>query len=318
MVYRLPSLNALRTFEAAARHLSFKLAAEELAVTPTAVSHQIKGLEQFLGVVLFNRLTRALELTSVGEAMLPKVREGMGCFVAAVEHTREHATAGRLIVSAPPSFAARWLVPRLQRFTQAQPQLSLHLLSSVDAIDSNEYVAPTPVEGADVREEDSQIAIRFGIGAYRGFTVDRIFAPDYIAVCSPKLLNSQHPLVEKSDIRFHTLIHDDTIANERARPSWEEWLRLAGVADVDASAGPHFSDSGLALVAAVDGLGLALASKPLVTAELADGRLLAPFDFAVEQCYAYYLVIPEAMAKRPAVAAFRAWLLQEIARDEIS
>jgi LysR family glycine cleavage system transcriptional activator len=315
MVCRLPSLNALRTFEAAARHRSFKLAAEELSVTPTAVSHQIKGLEQFLGVALFNRLTRALELTSVGEAMLPKVREGMGCFVAAVERSREHATAGRLIVSAPPSFAARWLVPRLQRFTQAQPQLGLHLLSSIDAIDTDEHVAPMPLEGIDAREEDSHISIRFGIGAYRGFSVDRIFAPDYIAVCSPKLLNGPHPLSDPSDIRFHTLIHDDTITNERARPSWEEWLRLAGVAGVDATAGPHFSDSGLALFAAVDGLGLALASKPLVAAELADGRLLAPFDFAVEQCYAYYLVIPEAVAERPAVAAFRAWLRAEIALD---
>ncbi|MDO8790069.1 MAG: transcriptional regulator GcvA [Sulfuritalea sp.] len=309
MSYRLPPLNALRAFEAAARHLSFKKAAAELAVTPTAVSHQIKMLEEFLGLSLFRRLTRALELTPQGEAMLPKVREGLECFAAAVESTHEQTSTGRLIVVAPPMFATRWLVPRLQRFTLAAPQVKLHVVSSLGAIDSDPPGGELQFDSIDLREDDSQIVVRYGTGAYPGCRVDRIFGPDYIAVCSPKLLKSKRPLRQPADVRFHVLLHDDTIANERARPSWEEWLRQAGVAGVDCNAGPHFSDSGLALVAAVDGLGIALASKPLVAAEIADGRLVAPFDISVGQPYAYYLVTPEAIAERPAVEAFRQSLL---------
>ena len=311
MAYRLPPLNSLRAFEAAARHLSFKNAAVELSVTPTAVSHQIKLLEEFLGLALFRRLTRALELTAQGEAMLPKVREGLACFAAAVELTHERGTEGRLFVVSPPSFAARWLVPRLQRFTRAGPKLSLHLLSSLETIDDDQPGGARGFENVDLREDDSQVLIRFGTGSYPGCRVDHIFGPDYIAVCSPRLLSAKLPLRQPADVKFHVLLHDDTIANERARPSWAEWLRQAGVTNVDSSLGPHFSDSGLALVAAVDGLGIALASKPLVAAEIAEGRLVAPFDIAVGQQYAYYLVTPEAISGRPMVEAFRQWLLEE-------
>lgn len=311
MAYRLPPLNALRAFEAAARHLSFKNAADELSVTPGAISHQIRLLEEFLNLALFRRLTRALELTPHGEAMLPKVREGLECFAAAVERTHEHGTRGRLIIVSPPSFAARWLVPRLQGFTLLEPDLNLHLLSSRATIDEEPSAGVPAIEGFGRRQDDSQILIRFGTGRYAGFRVDRIFGSDYIAVCSPKLVDSEHPLRQPADVRLHVLLHDDTIANERARPSWEEWLRVAGVKDTDSSQGPHFSDSGLALVAAVDGLGIALASKSLVAAEIAAGRLMAPFDIAVGQHYAYYLVTSEAIADRPAVKAFRQWLLAE-------
>ncbi|MCX7176211.1 MAG: transcriptional regulator GcvA [Proteobacteria bacterium] len=309
MPYRLPPLNALRAFEAAARHLSFKKAADELAVTPTAVSHQIKLLERFLDLALFRRLTRALELTPQGEAMLPKVREGLECFAAAVERTREHATPGRLIVVAPPSFAARWLVPRLKQFTRAQPLVRLHVVSSVSAIENNPLAETTMPDSIDLREDDSQVMIHYGTGTYPGARIDRIFGPDYIAVCSPKLLEAKRPLRQVSDVKYHLLLHDDTIANELARPSWEEWLRVAGVTGVDPNIGPHFRNSGLALVAAVDGLGIALASKPLVADEIAAGRLVAPFDIAIGQQYAYFLVTPAAISDRPVVQAFRQWLL---------
>jgi LysR family glycine cleavage system transcriptional activator len=306
----------LRAFEAAARHLSFKKAADELSVTPTAISHQIKGLEAYLGLALFRRLTRALELTPEGQAMVPKISEGLACFIAAVERTRSQFSSGRLIITAPPSFATRWLIPRLHGFTDAEPNVKLHLASSLAAIDSDELVEQGLMTDLDSRLADSHIFIRFGTGSYPGFHCDRIFAPDYIAVCSPKLLNSKLPLEKPADVRFHLLLHDDTITNERARPSWEEWLRLAGVNGVDLNAGPHFSDSGLALAAAIDGLGLALVSVPLVSAELGDGRLIAPFEISVGQRYAYYLVIPEAMTERPDVAAFRTWLLALIAAEE--
>ena len=316
MSYRLPPLNALRAFEAAARHLSFKKAANELSVTPTAVSHQIKSLEEFLDLPLFHRLARALELTPQGQAMLPKVREGLECFAVAVENAHEHAGGGRLLVVAPSSFATRWLVPRLRRFTLAQPDLNLHIIRSRDTIDAEQAVAAPVFDSVDLREDDSQVVIRFGSGIYPGFRVDRMFGSDYIAVCSPKLLHAEKPLREPADLRDHVLLHDDSIANERARPSWAEWLRLAGVNGVDSNAGPHFSDSGLAFVAAVDGLGIALASKPLVAAAIAEGRLVAPFDIVLEQQYAYYIVTPEAIANRPAVEALRHWLLDEARAEE--
>lgn len=312
MAYRLPPLNALRAFESAARHLSFKNAARELCVTPTAISHQIKLLEDFLGLELFLRLTRSLKLTPAGEAMLPKVREGLECFAAAVEGARIQLPKGRLIVVAPPSFAARWLVPRLKRLYALEPELNLHLVGSLNAIENAEAEATLAYESIDLREGDSPLAICFGSGDYPGFQVDRLFASDYIAVCSPKLLEGAHPLRHPVDIRFHTLIHDDTIANERARPSWEEWARLAGVTGVNTSAGPHFGDSGLAVAAAIDGLGIALASKPLAEAEIAAGRLVSPFKVTVQQPYAYYLLAPVAISARPQVERFRRWLLEEV------
>jgi len=311
MTYRLPPLNALRAFEAAARHLSFKNAAVELSVTPTAVSHQIKLLEDFLGLALFRRLTRALELTPQGVAMLPKVREGLECFAAAVEKSRTHASAGRLVVVLPPSFATRWLVPRLRRFALKEPALNLQVIRSLNAIDSDSAVASFVFESVDLREEDALVVIRFGTGAYPGFQVDRMFGSDYIAVCSPKLLEADPPLRTPSDMRFQVLLHDDAMANERAGPSWEEWLRIADVTGIDPNAGPHFSDSGLVYVAALDGLGMALASRPLVANAMAQGRLVSPFDIAVGQHFAYYFVTPEATSGRPAVQAFRHWLLEE-------
>jgi LysR family glycine cleavage system transcriptional activator len=318
MSYRLPPLNALRAFEAAARHLSFKKAAAELSVTPTAVSHQIKLLEEFLGLPLFRRLVRALELTAQGQAMLPKVRDGLECFAVAVENAHDRVDGGRLLVLAPPSFATRWLVPRLRRFTLTQPSLKMHIIRSRSVIDSETSVATAGFETVDLREEDSQVVVRYGLGNYPGFRVDRMFGSDYVAVCSPKLMQSAKPLRQPADVRFQVLLHDDSIANERARPSWEEWLRLADVSGVDSSAGPHFSDSGLAFVAAVDGLGIALASRPLVAAAIAEGRLIAPFDITVAQQYAYYVVTREAISDRPAVKAFRRWLLDEAKLEEIS
>lgn len=316
MTYRLPPLNALRAFEAAARHLSFKNAALELSVTPTAVSHQIKLLEESLGLPLFDRLTRALALTPQGEAMLPKVREGLECFAAAVENAHERVTYGRLIAVLPPSFATRWLVPRLRRFALAQPSLNLQVIRSLNTIDGNQVAGVAALEPVDLRQEDSLVAIRFGSGAYPGYHVERMFGSDYIAVCSPKLLEADPPLRVPADMRHQVLLHDDATANERSGPGWDDWFRLAGVTGVDSQAGPHFGDSGLVYVAALDGLGVALASRPLVANAIAQGRLVAPFDIAVGQNYAYYLVIMESIFKRPAVQAFRQWLLEEAKTEE--
>jgi LysR family glycine cleavage system transcriptional activator len=316
MPYRLPPLNALRAFEVAARHLSFKNAALELSVTPTAVSHQIKLLEESLGLILFHRLTRALELTAQGEAMLPKVREGLECFAGAVEAARAPDTHGRLTLVLPPSFATRWLVPRLRRFAAAEPSLNLHIIRSQKAIDGDQVTDVAAFEGVDVRQEDSLAVIRYGIGSYPGFHVDRIFGADYIAVCSPKLLNAKPPLRVPEDMRHQVLLHDDATTSDKSGLGWDEWLKRAGVQGVDSRAGPHFGDSGMVYVAALDGLGVALASKPLVATALAQGRLVAPFDITVGQNYAYYLVIPETITERPIVQAFRKWLLEEAGKEE--
>lgn len=320
MTVRLPPLNALRAFEIAARHLSFKRAAEELSVTPTAVSHQIRGLEEDLGVPLFRRLTRALELTPEGAAMLPKLREAMGAIAESVEAVRAMRPLSRLSVVAPPSFASRWLVPRLQRFAELHPQVELHLASATKAIDGRD-AAGLGIEPLNAplsaRAEGGQLWIRFGTGAYPGYRSELLLEPEYTAVCSPALLRAKIPLRQPSDLRRHCLIHDDTVPDTRERPTWVEWLQAAGVSAVRADAGLHFSDSGLAIAAALDGLGVALVSKPLVATEVAAGRLVVPFGISLRRRFAYYIVTPQAVVPRANVAAFREWLLDEAHRDAI-
>ena len=311
---RFPPLNALRAFEAAARHLSFKKAAKELHVTPGAVSHQIKLLEGHLGVSLFKRLTRALELTAEAQAMLPKVREGIESLHAAVERVRAREGACTLTVIAPPNFAARWLVPRLARFTNAHPNLELHVASRQAMVDSREN-GGAEVPEADTREDAPVAMVRFGTGHYPGARVDEVFSAVYVPVCSPRLLTGEHPLRKPADLRFHTLLHDDTVVEEGARPSWSDWLQSVGVADVDATRGPHFSDAALAMDAAVEGMGVTLAMKPLLRTEIEAKRLAVPFDISAPTSYAYYLVTPEGGVGNRALDAFRKWLLEESAEE---
>ena len=307
---RLPPLNALRAFEAAARHLSFTVAAAELFVTPGAVSHQVKLLEEYLGVTLFRRLTRKLELTAEARALLPKVQEGLASLNEAVERVRAREDAKTLTVIAPPNFAARWLVPRLAGFTAAHPTIQLHIASRPAMIDGRVDSEVLPV--ADTREDTPMAMVRFGDGHYPGAKVDEVFTAVYIPVCSPALLQGPHPLRKPKDLRFHTLLHDDTVVEEGARPSWSDWLAAVGVEGVeDAARGPHFSDASLAFEAALEGLGVALAMKPLVRTEIEAGRLVVPFDITAPASYSYYLVTPEGGDDTGTVADFRRWLLAE-------
>ncbi|WP_153130926.1 transcriptional regulator GcvA [Dechloromonas hortensis] len=311
MTYRLPPLSAMRAFEAASRHLSFKKAAEELHVTPAAISQQIKTLEEYLGVSLFRRLTRALEITAEGSAMLPKVREGFECFASAVDSTRRPGD-GVLTILAPPSFAARWLVPRLPRFAAACPEVKLRLSSSGDAVDRRGEKRELEGEPVDLRAASSALAIRYGTGNYPGFRVEQILSPDWVPVCSPRLLEFGPSLKVPEDLARHVLIHDETIEDEERQPSWREWLASAGVRGVDAQRGPRFSNALLAVEAALEAQGVALALKPLVEADVAAGRLVVPFEISVPSPYAYYLVMRKAVAERDSVAAFRHWLLGEV------
>ncbi len=310
MAYRLPPLAALRAFEAASRHLSFKQAAAELHVTPAAISQQIKALEDYLGVSLFRRLTRALEITPLGLAMLPKLREGFECFAAALETTRQ-SDEGVLTVTAPPSLATRWLLPRLPRFAALHPEAKLRLASESAAVDRRGGAKMGADTALDMRDAASVLAIRYGLGNYPGYQVEPIFAPDWVPVCSPRLATVERPLATPADLLHHVLIHDETIADEERQPSWQEWLAGAGVSHLHAERGPRFSNAVLAVEAALDGQGVALALKPLVEADVAAGRLLIPFTHAVASPYAYFLVMHKALAGRPAVAAFRDWLMAE-------
>jgi LysR family transcriptional regulator, glycine cleavage system transcriptional activator len=310
---RFPPLNALRAFEAAARHLSFKKAAKELHVTPGAVSHQVKLLESHVGVALFRRLTRALELTTEAHAMLPKVREGLEALQAAVERVRARGDMRSLTVVAPPNFAARWLMPRLARFTTAHPNLELHIASRQAMVDGRE--SERAVADADLREGSPMVMVRFGRGRYPGAHVDEVFSAVYVPACSPRLLTGEHALKKPEDLRHHTLLHDDTVIEEGERPSWNDWLQSVGVTDIDATRGPHFSDAALALDAAIEGMGVTLAMKPLLTTDIEARRLVVPFDITARTSYAYYLVTPEAIAENRAAASFRNWLLEESAAE---
>jgi LysR family glycine cleavage system transcriptional activator len=283
-------------------------------VTPGAVSHQVKLLEEYLGVQLFRRLTRALELTTEAHAMLPKVREGLDALHAAVERVRSRDEMASLTVVTPPNFAARWLMPRLSGFTRAHPKIELHLAARQSMVDQHENGAFVIPE-TDARADSPAVMVRFGGGHYPGSHVDEVFSAVYVPVCSPRLLEGEHPLRKPDDLRHHTLLHDDTVVEEGARPSWNDWLQSVGVTDIDATRGPHFSDAALAMDAAIEGMGVTLAIKSLVKSEIETGRLAVPFDIASPTGYAYYLVTPESATQNRAVSAFSEWLLEE-AREE--
>jgi LysR family glycine cleavage system transcriptional activator len=310
MPTRLPPLNSLRAFESAARHLSFKKAAEELAVTPTAVSHQIKLLEEFLDLALFRRLTRALELTAEGEAMLPKVREAFASLAAAMEAVRRQESGGVVTVCAPPSFAARWLVPRLGSFAREHPGIDVRLSSSVATIDSREISSAT--DSTVSADSAYDLTVRFGRGKYPGCSVERLFSPAYVAVCIPSLVNGEHPLREPTDLRWHTLIHDTTVPELDDRPGWAQWLDMAGVSDHEGLGhGPSFEDASLATEAAIAGHGVVLAGRQMVSADIAAGRLAMPFTLAIPSRFSYFVAAPNLTAERPTVLALRAWLVRE-------
>lgn len=314
MAQRLPPLNALKAFEAAARHLSVKKAAVELNVTPAAVSHQIRALEEYLGIQLFHRYNRALELTDAARVSLPKLREGFDCLAQAVERLRAHHSPGMLTVSAAPSFAARWLMPRLHRFLVAHPEIDVRVSARMrrTSIDGKGDVA----ERATLESwlDDSDVAILYGRGHYPGLQVKKLFDLTVTPICSPKLLEGERALRTPADLKHHILLHDETGDLYDNESFWDVWLRAAGGQDIDTKRGPHFSHAVLAVEAAIDGMGV-LASLPALAAEeLATGRLVTPFDLRVPIASAYYLVCQESAAIRPAVAAFNNWLIEEAAR----
>ena len=288
---RLPSLNGLRAFEAAGRHLSFTRAAEELHVTQAAVSHQIKGLETQLGVRLFRRSPRGLLLTDAGQTYLSDIRDAFHGLYQATDRLLSRDATGALTVSVLPSFASSWLVPRLPGFAAAYPDITLRITADDRKVNFD--------------REDVDLAIRFGHGDYAGLHVDHFLNEEVFPVCSPALMRGPYPLREPSDLRHHTLLHDDLPTN------WAMWLKTVGANDVDAGRGPVFNDSSMVLQAAVGGQGVALGRSALAADDLAAGRLVRPFAVSLPVESAYYIVCPEGTANRRKVVAFRTWLMAE-------
>jgi LysR family glycine cleavage system transcriptional activator len=315
MTERLPHLNALRVFEAAARHLSLKDAARELNVTPAAVSHQVKLLEDYLGVKLFRRLNRGLELTPVARVALPQISAGFDTLAQAVATMRPQPDTGQLTISAPPSFATRWLVPRLHRFFSAHPEIDVRVSARLRRV--KQGASDSDVERATLENwlQESDVAILYGHGGYAGYRSDKLFAPTISPICSPGLLHGDHPLRTPQDLAHHPLVHDDTGVLYDGVGFWDVWLKAAGVDDIDTSRGSHFSHAVLAIEAAADSLGIVATMPLLAASELAVGRLVMPFELQVPLKSAYYTVSNDLAGQRPAVAAFRDWLLEEAAQS---
>jgi len=295
----LPPLNGLRAFEAAARHLSFVQAAEELAVTPGAVSHQVKLLEEFLGVQLFRRQARGVRMTEAAQDALPQLVESFDGLERVTDRLTAHRCAGALIVSVAPSFAAKWLVPRIEDFHARFPDIDVRVDAAKRVI--------------DFAREDVDVAIRYGAGETPGLRAWRLFAePDEIfPVCSPRLIGGDGVADPQDALRNHLLLHADWSGAGATSPSWIEWLEASGVRDIDGTKGPRFSTWALAIQAAVEGQGITLASRYLVADELNDGRLIRPFETVVRRSenVGFHVVCPESAAARPKVKAFCEWVV---------
>jgi len=317
MPSRLPPLNALKAFEAAARHLSVKKAAAELSVTPAAVSHQIRALEDYLGLRLFHRHNRTLDLTAAARACLPKLREGFDNLTQAVERLRAHQGGGMLTVSAAPSFAARWLMPRLHRFLEAHPDIDVRVSARLrQSAEGGRRTVTAERATVDVWLADSDVAILYGHGDYPGFKVDKLFPLNITPICSPRLLTDpEHPLLRPADLRHQMLLHDDTGDLYDGVPFSDLWLKAANLEGLELKRGPHFSHAVLAFEAAAEGRGVVATMPVLAESDLNAARLVTPFALRVPLASAYYLVSSEDSASRPAVAAFRKWLLAEAARE---
>jgi LysR family glycine cleavage system transcriptional activator len=293
MPRKLPPLTALPSFEAAARHLSFSRAAEELNVTHGAVSRAIKTLEEQLGVLLFERATRSVRLTVVGEPYARAVREALDRLAVATATATDRHSNATLNVSTSDGFAGKWLVPRLYRFHRAQGDIDVRVSTTGDLTN---FLG----DGID-------IAIRYGGGTYPGLTSEFLTDEEIFPVCSPKLLEDPDALRTPEDLRRHTLIHD-------AYPiGWADWLSRAGIDGVDPRNGLTFDSATFALESAVQGEGVAMGRSMLVSADLASGRLVRPFAQALKAVASFHVVYPPDAIRQRKVKAFRDWLFAEMA-----
>ena len=297
MPHRLPPLNALRAFEAAARHGSFARAADELAVTPAAISQQIRLLEADLGVSLFNRLPRGLILTEAGRGALPELGKAFAHLARAVEDMRGGSVGGPLVVSVLPSFAHRWLTPRLPEFVTAYPDIELTVRAEA--------------RNVDFGRDQVDLGIRYGKGIYPGLHCRLLLTEEVFPVCAPSLVHGRKPLRRLEDLRQHTLLHER--ASNEPSLDWATWLREAGIDGMEAARGPGFTDGTMLVEAAVRGMGVALGRSALVADELLAGRLVRPLALSRPADFAYYVVTREGHERHPRVRAFLGWLEEQAA-----
>lgn len=296
MARRLPPLNSLKSFEAAGRLLSFTRAAQELNVTQAAVSHQIKVIEEYLGVTLFVRYPRKLALTERGKALLPEVIEAFDKVSNAIGAISQEPASKMVSVRLAPSFAAKWLSPRLKYFWLQYPEVDLCLYHAHPAVDFD--------------REEIDIAVTYGKGDWPGVVADSLLSLDFFPVCSPTFMLNDKPLSDINNLRYYTLLHD---ANYQC---WSDWIKLAGIEEINSSKGTIIDDTNVLIQAAVDGQGVALGSTTFVQDLLDSGKLIRPFDITLENEFAYYIVCPEAHLKNPSVQAFKNWLL-ELANEQV-
>ncbi len=292
MSRRLPPLNAVRAFEAAARHRSFTKAALELHVTQGAVSHQVKLLEQWLEMPLFERFGHSLTLTAQGRSYLPALSEALDAVAGATENLGTGELAGPLRATVLPSFASKWLIPRLGTFKALYPEIDLHISASADLhnFSSNAF----------------DVGIRSGLGRWTGLRADLIAREALAPMLSP-VLAAKHGVHQPCDLVGLTLLHD------QPRDAWKRWLETAGAMDVDVRQGSSFDDAALVLQAAIDGHGVAMGRVFLAARDVASGRLVQPFAQTLTNDYSYWLVYPKSTAAKPRIDAFRTWLLAEAA-----
>jgi LysR family glycine cleavage system transcriptional activator len=290
MTLRLPPMQALRAFEAAAREQSLTKAAQSLNLTHGAISHQIKSLESDLGVRLVERAGRGIRLTDEGERFAIRVRAAFAELAAAVNEITSHANPRRLGVSVTPSFAARWLLPRIGRFLAAYPDVDLDVRANMANV--------------DFRRDDADIAIRYGFGDWPDVGVEHLLDDQFFPVCSPRFANGRLP-TRPEDLARHTLLRSDD-------EHWKPWFEAAGLDWPEPTRGPIFNDSSHLIQAAAEGQGIALARSTLLANDVRNGVLVQLFDIEVPAPRKHYLVYPPRMANSPKLALFRQWLHDEI------
>jgi LysR family glycine cleavage system transcriptional activator len=294
MPRRLPPLNALKAFEAAARSESFTRAAQELNVTQGAVSHQVKALEATLGIKLFNRERQQLVMTEAGRDYLAVVRDALDRIAAGTERLMQRQSAGVLTVSTSPDFAAKWLVYRLGRFAESHPEIDLRVSAAAHRV--------------DFAREDVDVAVRHGDGKWPGLDVVHLCSERLFPVCSPKLVAGRNRITTASDLlKFPLLRLDDW-------KTWTKWFAAAGVV-APVARGPVLNRASMLIDAAVDGQGIALARTALAAWDLINGRLVRPIDVSLKMSNTYWIVCPKATSSVPKIATFRKWLLAEAAED---
>jgi LysR family glycine cleavage system transcriptional activator len=291
MAARLPSLNGLRAFEAAARHLSFTLAASELNVTQTAISHQIRRLEEELGLRLFIRKNRALALTPQARDYLPGVRAAFNDLRLATDRLLRKEDDNVLTISTLASLAAKWLLQRLTAFQEANPGIDVRITTSTALV--------------DFKNGDVDAAIRYGRGNWPGVRSEWLMADEVFPVCSPALISGKRPLRTPEDLRDHVLLHTTTNNDD-----WRQWMTAAGLpSDLSKQPGITFDLILMTVQAAIDGIGVAMGRTSYVQDDIAKGRLVVPFNIALPSDAGFYLVSPEGAAESPKLKAFRQWLV---------